>query len=57
MLSAPSECPFAPRCLYEVEKSRHQVPPLDELEPGQFVRCFNPVPADEWARTRLGGAA
>jgi oligopeptide/dipeptide ABC transporter ATP-binding protein len=57
MLSAPSECPFAPRCRYEVEKSRQQVPPLDELEPGQFVRCFNPVPADEWARTRLGGAA
>jgi len=57
MLSAPSECPFAPRCRYEVEKSRQQVPPLDELEPRQFVRCFNPVPADEWARTRLGGAA
>jgi oligopeptide/dipeptide ABC transporter ATP-binding protein len=57
MLSAPSECPFAPRCRYEVEKSREQVPPLDELDSGQFVRCFNPVPADEWGRTRLGGAA
>jgi oligopeptide transport system ATP-binding protein len=57
MLSAPNECPFAPRCRYEVEQSRQQVPPLEELEPGHRVACFNPVPADEWERTRLGGAA
>ena len=57
MLSAPTECPFAPRCRYEVEQSRQQVPPLDEIEPDHHVRCFNPVPADEWQRTRLGGAA
>jgi hypothetical protein len=40
-----------------VEESRQQVPPLDELAPGHHVRCFNPVPADEWQRERLGGAA
>jgi oligopeptide/dipeptide ABC transporter ATP-binding protein len=57
MLSEPSECPFAPRCRYEVEQSRQQVPPLEELDSGHHVRCFNPVPADEWQRTRLGGAA
>ena len=57
MLSPPAICPFAPRCRYEVEKSREEVPPLDELEPGHHVRCFNPVAADEWQRTRLGGAA
>ena len=57
MLSPPSECPFAPRCRYEVERSRQEVPPLDELEPGHHVACFNPVPADEWQRQRLGGAA
>ena len=57
MLSAPAECPFAPRCRFEVEQSRQEVPPLVELEQGQHVRCFNPVPADEWQRTRLGGAA
>jgi oligopeptide/dipeptide ABC transporter ATP-binding protein len=57
MLSAPAECPFAPRCRFEVEQSRQELPQLVELEPGQHVRCFNPVPADEWARTRLGGAA
>ncbi len=52
MLSAPSACPFQPRCSYEVEESRREVPPLRELEPGHFVACFNPVPADEWQRTR-----
>ena len=57
MLSAPAACPFAPRCRYEVEASREQVPPLEEIAPGQHVRCFNPVPADEWQRSRLGGEA
>jgi oligopeptide/dipeptide ABC transporter ATP-binding protein len=57
MLSPPSACPFAPRCRFEVEESREQVPPLVEISPGHHVRCFNPVPADEWQRTRLGGEA
>ncbi len=57
MLSAPTECPFAPRCRFEVEQSRQEVPPLEPIEPDHDVRCFNPVPADEWQRTRLGGAA
>ncbi len=57
MLSEPAECPFAPRCRYEVEESRQEVPPLEAVEAGHSVRCFNPVPADEWQRTRLGGAA
>src|SRR6187551_508769 len=38
MLSAPAECPFAPRCRYEVEQSRQELPQLVELEPGQHVR-------------------
>jgi oligopeptide/dipeptide ABC transporter ATP-binding protein len=57
MLSAPNACPFAPRCRFEVEQSREEVPPLEEIEPDHFVRCFNPVPADEWQRERVGGAA
>jgi oligopeptide/dipeptide ABC transporter ATP-binding protein len=57
MLSEPAECPFAPRCRYEVEQSRQQVPALEPIEQGHDVRCFNPVPADEWQRSRLGGAA
>jgi oligopeptide/dipeptide ABC transporter ATP-binding protein len=53
----PSACPFAPRCAYEVEQSRQEVPPLVEIEPGHKVACFNPVDAAEWERTRTGSAA
>jgi oligopeptide/dipeptide ABC transporter ATP-binding protein len=52
MLTPPTYCPFAPRCRFEVEESRQEVPPLREIEPGHFVACFNPVPADEWQKTR-----
>jgi len=52
MLQPPHACPFQPRCRYAVEESLHEVPPLLEIEPGHFVACFNPVPADEWARSR-----
>jgi oligopeptide/dipeptide ABC transporter ATP-binding protein len=52
MLEAPTACPFAPRCRFEVEESRRQVPPLVELEPGHMVACFNPVAEDEWQRER-----
>jgi len=50
MLRLPSACPFAPRCAYEVEKSRQEVPPLLEIAPGHKVACFNPVPEDAWRR-------
>jgi oligopeptide/dipeptide ABC transporter ATP-binding protein len=52
MLSPPSACPFQPRCRYEVELSRQEVPSLVEVERGHAVACFNPVPEDEWARER-----
>jgi oligopeptide transport system ATP-binding protein len=52
MLEAPQACPFQPRCRYEVDLSRQKVPPLEELEPGHKVACFNPVPAEEWERMR-----
>ena len=52
MLSAPTSCPFAPRCRYEVEQSRLELPQLREIEPDHKVACFNPVPVDEWDRTR-----
>src|SRR5207302_10639371 len=57
MLNAPAACPFQPRCRYEVEASRQEVPPLVEIEPGHKVACFNPVPADEWDRTRAAATA
>ena len=52
MLSAPAACPFQPRCRYEVEQSRLEVPPLREVEPGHWVACFNPVPETAWATER-----
>ena len=57
MLNVPAACPFQPRCRYEVEASRLEVPPLVEIEPGHKVACFNPVPADEWDRTRAAATA
>jgi oligopeptide transport system ATP-binding protein len=48
MLHQPTECPFAPRCTYEVPQSREEVPHLVQVEPGHHVACFNPVPADAW---------
>jgi oligopeptide transport system ATP-binding protein len=57
MLSPPTACPFQPRCRYEVDASRRDVPPLLEIEPGHMVACFNPVPADEWDRTRAAANA
>ncbi|MCA1657425.1 MAG: ABC transporter ATP-binding protein, partial [Actinobacteria bacterium] len=50
MLSQPTECPFAPRCAYEVPQSREEVPGLVQVEPRHHVACFNPVPADAWQR-------
>jgi oligopeptide/dipeptide ABC transporter ATP-binding protein len=57
MLRPPSACPFQPRCRYEVDLSRREVPPLVEIEPGHRVACFNPVPAEEWERTRAAATA
>jgi oligopeptide/dipeptide ABC transporter ATP-binding protein len=52
MLRPPRECPFAPRCRFEVDRSRQEVPRLEEVEAGHSVACFNPVPEDEWLRAR-----
>jgi oligopeptide/dipeptide ABC transporter ATP-binding protein len=52
MLQPPQACPFAPRCRYEVEESTRSVPPLEQVEPGHMLACFNPVPEDEWQRMR-----
>jgi oligopeptide/dipeptide ABC transporter ATP-binding protein len=57
MLQPPSACPFQPRCRYEVDLSRQEVPPLVEIEPGHKIACFNPVPAEEWERTRVAATA
>jgi oligopeptide transport system ATP-binding protein len=57
MLRPPHACPFQPRCRFEVDLSRREVPPLVEIQPGHKVACFNPVPVDEWDRTRAAATA
>jgi oligopeptide transport system ATP-binding protein len=52
MLRLPTACPFQPRCRFEVDLSRREVPQLVQIEPGHHVACFNPVPVDEWDRAR-----
>ena len=52
MLQPPSACPFQPRCEYAVEESSREVPQLRKVEPGHFVACFNPVPAEEWRKAK-----
>jgi oligopeptide/dipeptide ABC transporter ATP-binding protein len=52
MLRPPIACPFQPRCAYEVERSRQEVPPLVEVAPDHWVACFNPVPEAAWAEHR-----
>ena len=57
MLSEPDSCPFAPRCRFRIEQCVQKLPLLEPLDTGQCAACFNPAPADEWKRTRLGGQA
>jgi oligopeptide transport system ATP-binding protein len=56
MLSEPASCPFAPRCRYAREDCLASLPALTPVGE-QRAACFHPVPADEWRRTRLSGAA
>jgi oligopeptide/dipeptide ABC transporter ATP-binding protein len=55
MLSPPTACPFAPRCRYRVDICDQELPGLVRRGPEQQAACFNPVPADEWKRSRAGG--
>jgi oligopeptide/dipeptide ABC transporter ATP-binding protein len=57
MLSPPASCPFAPRCTFHTDHCETELPRLEPVETGQQIACFHPVAADEWARSRLGGAA
>ena len=36
----PPGCAFHPRCRYAVERCRQEVPALEEVAPGQWVRCL-----------------
>jgi oligopeptide/dipeptide ABC transporter ATP-binding protein len=52
MLSAPSACPFAPRCTYVIDGCYDGVPALRSMDTGHHARCVNPVPADMWQQTK-----
>ena len=41
LLEIPSGCPFHPRCPYADERSRREVPKLEEVGPDHFVACFH----------------
>ena len=36
-------CPFAPRCDRATDQCRAETPPLEEMVPGHFIACWNPV--------------
>lgn len=42
-LALPKGCKFAPRCKYCTQKCIDEEPELQEVAPGQLVRCFYPV--------------
>ena len=44
LLHPPSGCRFHPRCPRVLEKCKTVVPELEEMEPGHFAACHNPVP-------------
>jgi len=41
-LALPKGCKFAPRCKYATKKCMEEEPTLQEVAPGQKVRCFYP---------------
>ncbi len=41
-LHLPKGCKFAPRCPYATEKCQAEEPPLFEVVPDHFIRCFYP---------------
>jgi peptide/nickel transport system ATP-binding protein len=44
MTKLTPQCAFLPRCSKALLTCRQQIaPPLDEIEPGHFVSCYNPV--------------
>ena len=41
-LALPKGCKFAPRCKYATQKCLEQEPALEEVTPGQMIRCHYP---------------
>jgi oligopeptide/dipeptide ABC transporter ATP-binding protein len=49
LITPPSGCRFHPRCPYVQSICKEKVPPLEEVEPGHFVTCY------EWRNLSLKG--
>jgi oligopeptide/dipeptide ABC transporter ATP-binding protein len=45
-IDIPEQCRFVTRCPRSIEHCRREVPPLEEVEPGHLVACFNYVPLE-----------
>ncbi len=43
LLNPPSGCRFHPRCPYATPQCEREEPRWEELEPGHFVACWNPL--------------
>jgi oligopeptide/dipeptide ABC transporter ATP-binding protein len=44
MAKLPAQCAFVPRCTKATNACRQlDSPPLEEIEPGHWVACYNPV--------------
>ncbi|MBN1486608.1 MAG: ABC transporter ATP-binding protein [Anaerolineae bacterium] len=40
LVGMPKGCPFAPRCTFKVERCLHEMPMLEEIEPGHLAACW-----------------
>jgi len=40
LVTPPPGCYFSPRCRHRREICQHKEPPLNEVQPGQSVRCW-----------------
>ncbi|MGZ4291815.1 MAG: ABC transporter ATP-binding protein [Gaiellaceae bacterium] len=57
MLSAPSSCPFAPRCRFHQLRCDEELPQLRAVAEAHAAACFYPVDEDAWSRSRLAESA
>lgn len=47
MIDVPKVCPFLPRCPRSVDKCNKDLPELEMISEGHYVRCYNPVVGGE----------
>ena len=47
LLNPPKGCRFAPRCPRATKECLEKEPPYEEIEPGHFIACFNPLKPGE----------